>query len=229
MATSPVPSPTPRAAAAKVEEIRLRSYSELICFLPLAIIGVVFYALTDWVNADVISYIWLVALLLSIAGASYQLNVVETAVIAGMLLVLVPVADWFQIRWVQPMLVWFTRELGVVQTGPMLTMSKWILVIFGFEWVVMRFFYFDLSSNRLECVRYLQTEPAEDLKSVTVAPHYGNFFKLLLFGIGDLVFVRNKIEVRRITDVPFLWFRWAKIERLIETTAVSIYPPDQAQ
>lgn len=227
--STPVAVPVKHKKPSKVTEMRIRSYSEMACFLPIALLGIVFYFLEAWAPIEVLSYLWMVTLLLCIAGAAYQLNIIETGAIVILLVVVVPVADWFQLRWVQPVLVWFTRELGVVQTGPMLTLSKWILILLSIEWVVMRFFFFDISSNRLECVRYLQTEPAEDLKTVTVAPHYGNFFKLLLFGMGDLVFMRQKNEVRRITDIPFLWFKWPKIEQMIETTAVSVYAPDQEQ
>ncbi len=229
---APVPvvvAPAP-AKPAHPKEMRFRRYSELICFLPVALMGVLFWALGKWVidAPQAFSYVWLLVFMSGVIGASYNFNIWYTAAIMFFLGVAAPLANLWSIPFVESFMMWATKDYGVVPYDVMLTFSKWFGILFVGEWAVRRLFFYDVSSNRLETNAIPNDEEALDLRGVAVRSHYPNGFKqFILLGTGDLVFSRNGIEFRRIEDIPFLWFFWPRMERMLESTAVNVVESPQ--
>lgn len=208
----------------RVPEYRFRSFGEIITFLPAVLATIVLQLCNAaGVSEETCSQIWIAVLTLCVVGACIDLWWLPTLTIALILFLLPLAAEAMGITVIGQLLSWLIRHDGIVTVGAMNTFSKHILVLFGAVWITRLLSYYEVSPNRFESVYVGRRDWSENAINLTVSPTYENFFKqFFCFGLGDLRIEREGQEIRRIEDIPFLWFRWPKIEAIIKQTAVTL-------
>lgn len=210
--------------AQKIKPYRFRSFGEIMCFIPLAIVGAVLFLLQRWnlLLDEACTWTWGITLFVCILAACIDMNWIAGLVIFAILALAVPAAGYFGIL-LEPLVNWIFNEGASVNTPFMLFVSKMILIIFTAIWIVTRITFYDVTPNQIESVVAGQRDWTENMAQVSILVNYNNVLKLLLFGMGDILVQRGGQTIHTIEDIPFLlWWRWSHIEARRKQLAVTM-------
>jgi hypothetical protein len=204
----------------QIPSYRFRSFGETVCFVPVMLVGFLCYFLQKMGTVEeVTTWMWLSALVVCTIMACIDLNWIGAAILAVILVLAVPAAQFFGIL-LEPLVKWLFHEDAAVSIGAMLFFSKAILIGFIAIWIASRITYYDISPNQIESVVAGQRDWTENMSKVSVTAKYPNFLKLLFFGMGDIVVLRDGATVQTVDDIPFLaWWRWKHIEKMRQQLA----------
>ena len=213
-----------------LHEVKFYTYPKFIFCWPLIVIGFLLWGLDSWTaaNNETLAWIWGITLLIVLVTIGFDLNRNFTI----FWLALIGLA-WFLIAWlrdVKSVRIFsdiyrffvdlnptYSRNLGVF-------ISIVLAVFFLIMWIWTRVNHkWRITHNEFEHYQFGRMDDSIARGAKRVRSSYPDFFEFLLCLAGDLIIFDStgRRELRRIPHVPLLPIVRKKINRILETTAIT--------
>lgn len=195
-------------------EVRFRQYGEFICLIPLGIIGYICVVLYKCnVPEGYIDALWFTVALFSLlmigCDIDWKLGVFILIAI-GAIWSVSELGGFSLVRWVQQ---YITHVRPHVSPGGMLLISHFILIVSLIIIARQHMTRIEISANQFEVWEAGSSDISAKMEQIELVKRTPNFFKLLFFGMGDIVVKIDGKTIHTIHDIPFLsWGIWRRIE-----------------
>ena len=210
-------------------EVKFYTYPKFIFCWPLMVMGYALWALDYWkVDAEVLAWIWGITLLIVLITVGFDLNrnytIFWLVLIGGIWIMILWLRDVKSIRIFSDIYKFFidldplySRNLGII-------ISIVLSVLFFIMWIWTRLnSKWRITHNEFEHYQFGRMDDSLARGAKRVRSSYPDFFELLLCLAGDLIIFDStgRRVLRRIPHVPMLPLVRKRINRILETTAVT--------
>lgn len=219
-----------------ITEVVFYTYPKLLFAWPLIVAGFAFWPLADWfgVNAELLGWAYLMIALVVVLTISVDLERNHAFVwllifiiffLAGAWLSklhtftffgnIYNYFDWLDVTYSSG----FGVALSLLLSGPYLVMMLWSRL--NHRWRI--------THNEFEHYAWGRADDSLARGAKRVRSTYPDLLELLIAGAGTLIVysATGRSELRRIPNVPMIFLVRRKINRLLESTAVTQQPHDQ--
>jgi hypothetical protein len=214
------------------EEIAVFSYAPIVYFWPVITSGVILSLLTT-IHPMPVTYgvIWWITLIIPISTMGIDVSRDNFVKLFLMTAVMALVGGVMVSNGISLMPLWnfISSHTPAFNQGTAL----WTSIIGGllllFAITVSRFdSRWVINSNQFQHTRWMAVDKTIAHGTITVVVEYNDMQEYVLLFAGDIVFYRSggSQEVARITNVPFLPWKWPEIRELVEEVRTrALQPP----
>ncbi len=211
-------------------EVTFYTYPKFLFCWPLIVVGFVLWLLDSQMqaNSEVLAWIWGITLLVVLVTVGFDLNRNQT-----IFWVVLLAGGWVAILWLRDVksvtifsrIYQFFADLDPQYSSSLGVIISIVLsVLYVIMWVWSRInSKWRITHNEFEHSQFGRMDDSLARGAKRVSSSYPDFFEFLLCLAGDLIIYDSmgRRELRRIQHVPFLPFVRGKIDRILETTAVT--------
>jgi len=214
----------------RANEIVFYTYPKFLFCWPIIVLGFILWGL-DYralVDGETLAWIWGIGLLVVLATLGFDLNrnytIFWLVLIGGIWFMIVWLRDVKSVRIFSDIYRFFvdlnpsySRSLGVI-------ISIMLAVLYLIMWIWTRLnSKWRITHNEFEHYEFGRMDDSLARGAKRVRSSYPDFFELLLCLAGDMIIFDStgRRELRRISHVPMLPFVKKRINRLLETTAIT--------
>lgn len=211
------------------KDVRLRSYPAIIFMWPPYVVGLICIVLHQAdVNTHTLGWMWMISgfpTLCALAGDVNRNKGFFWSVTIGLTVtVLLLVGASF--GWLSSI------ESPSYSSGTV----KWFCIFLTFCYPLMHFLVtingrWEINSNQFEHKTWGEKVDSIAHNGKTVRMEIPDIFEFMICLSGDIVIASadGKTELKRIENIPFIHWKWPKVEQLLETVRVDTEAPDPAE
>ena len=212
-------------------EVTFHTYPKFLFCWPLMVMGFVLGVIDyywDGADTETLAWIWAITLLIVLVTVGFDLNrnftVFWLVLIGGIWILVVWLRDVKQVRIFSDIYHFFvdldpsySRSMGLI-------VSIVLSILYFIMWVWTRLnSKWRITHNEFEHFQFGRMDDSLARGAKRVRSSYPDFFEFLLCLAGDLIIFDStgRRELRRICHVPLLPLVRKRIDRILETTAVT--------
>jgi hypothetical protein len=203
------------------------TYPKFIFTWPLILLGLILWPVAEYSDTEILAWVWMVTLIVIMITVGFDLNR-NVAIFCVVFIA----AFWFLILWLNAKEIHlFTRiyryfaELDPSYSKNLgLIVSIILGILYLIMWLVTRLnCHWRVTHNEFEHYQFGRQDDSLARGAKRIRVSYPDIFELLLCLAGELIIYDStgRRELRRIQHVPFLPYVKKKINRLMESTAIT--------
>jgi len=211
----------------QLHQVSFYTYPKFIFTWPLILLGLILWPIAFRADLEILAWIWIITLVLIMITVGFDLNR-NVVVFWGVIIV----AFWFLLLWLHAKEIdiftkiyryfadldpSYSKNLGLI-------VSILLGILFLVMWLVTRLScHWRVTHNEFEHYQFGRQDDSLARGAKRIRVSYPDIFELLLCLAGELIIYDStgRRELRRIPHVPLLPYVKKKINRLMESTAVT--------